>query len=50
VGRLIRSILTHSILVRSAGRPATGGVAGNSVIREDGSAVLREDGTYVLRE
>jgi hypothetical protein len=50
MGRLLRSVLTHSILLRPAGRPPTGGAVGNSVLREDGSYVLREDGGQVLRE
>ena len=50
MGRLIRSVLTHSILLRSTGRPATGGAVGNSVLREDGTYVLREDGSQILRE
>jgi len=50
VGRLIRSVLIHSILLRPAGRPPTGGAVGNSVLREDGTFVLREDSSQILRE
>lgn len=48
MSRLLRSVLTMSILLRSTGR--TAGATGNSVLREDGSYVLREDGSQILRE
>ena len=50
MGRLIRSVLTHSILLRSVGRVVAGGGVGNSLLREDGSYILREDGSQILRE
>lgn len=48
MGRLIRSILTHSILLRSAGRPIAGGGGDSLLLLETSDAILLETGDRVL--